>query len=138
MRIGRRIFSKWTLFGLLFLASGAGQARADASNPTSQEELIAARVAWQRAHEAQAERYAAPFLRQAEELLDRAEKARQANDDLTLTQASLLARRYAELAQTIAELKGEEEKLAATRGEWQRVRNELDRLLEEKEIWGEN
>ena len=75
-----------------------------------------------------AEKYAPEPLNQAQELLALANETRSQKDAVKFSQASRLARAYAELAKTAAELKAEEEKLAQALEELQKARAELDRL----------
>ena len=90
--------------------------------------MTEAKVAINAARKAQAEKYALETLKQAQDLYATAEKARQSEDGVKFTQASRLARAYAELARALAEVKTEEEKLAAIQEELENTRAEVDRL----------
>ncbi|MGC8811674.1 MAG: hypothetical protein ACP5Q3_15645, partial [bacterium] len=68
-----------------------------------------------------------PFQK-AQDLIALAKKAKSLKDGIKFGQASRLARAYAELAQTIAELRSEEEKLAAAYEELYKVKAEINRL----------
>ena len=80
------------------------------------------------ARKAQAEKYAPGPGGRRQDLLAAAEEARSRKDPVKFSQASRLARAYAELAKAAAELKVEEEKLVSVREELQKARAELDRL----------
>jgi predicted KAP-like P-loop ATPase len=118
-------------FGLcvvLVICSFSGFARAQEISPTQEQEFIDAQAAVEAAQKAQAEKYALENLKQAQDLLGTADKARKVQDSIKFTQSSSLARAYAELAQALAELKSVEERLAAAREELQKTRAEIDRL----------
>ena len=122
---------KFFLLGLcllLVVASLSEFARAQEISPAQKQEFIDAKAALEAAQRAKAEKYALDILKQAQELLVTAENARQFKDAVKFTQASRLARAYAELAKAIAELKSEEEKLAVTHEELQKIKAEMDRL----------
>lgn len=80
------------------------------------------------AKQANAEKYAPEPFQKAQDLIAVAEKAKLLKDGIKFGRASRLARAYAELAQTIAELKSEEEKLAAAYEELYKIKAEIDRL----------
>jgi hypothetical protein len=118
-------------FGLcvvLVICSFSGFARAQEISPAQEQEFIDAQAALEAAQKAQAEKYALENLKQAQDLLGTAGKARQSKDPVKFTQASRLARAHAELAQALAELKSDEERLAGAREELQRTRVQIDRL----------
>ena len=118
-------------FGLcviLVICCFPGFARAQEISPAQEQEFIDAKVAIEMAQNANAEKYALENLKQAQDLLGTADNARQVKDPVKFTQASRLARAYAELAQALAGLKSEEERLAAAREELQRTKAEIDRL----------
>ena len=118
-------------FGLcviLVIGSFSGFARAQEISPAQEQEFIDAKAALEAAQKAKAEKYALENLKQAQGLLGTADKARKVKDSVKFTQASRLARAYAELAQALAEFKSEEERLAAAREELRRTRVEIDRL----------
>lgn len=97
-------------------------------SPDQEQEYWEAKKAWQLAQQANAEKYALEPFQKAMDLLKTADKAKSSNDGIKLGQASRLARAYAELAQTIAELKAEEEKLAAAYEELYKIKGEINRL----------
>ena len=113
---------------VLVICSFSGFARAQEISPAPEQEFVDAKVALDAAQKAQAEKYALENLRQAQDLLGMADKARKVKDSVKFTQSSNLARAYAELAQALAELKFDEERLAAAREELQRTKAEIDRL----------
>lgn len=96
--------------------------------PAQEQEYFDAKKALDAAKQAQAEKYALETFQKAQDLLTTAENARAFKDGIKFVQASRLARAYAELAQTIAELKTEEEKLAATYEELNKAKAEMSRL----------
>jgi Domain of unknown function (DUF4398) len=118
-------------FGLcviLVICSFPGFVRAQEISPAQEQEFIDAKAALEAAQKAQAEKYALENLKQAQGLLGTADRARKIKDSVKFTQASRLARVYAELAQALAELKSEEERLAAAREELQGTKAAIDRL----------
>jgi hypothetical protein len=96
--------------------------------PGHEQEFTDARDAIGLAQKANAEKYAPEPLKQAQDLLAAAGKARSRKDAVKFSQASRLARAYAELAKATAELKSEEEKLAVTQEGLQKARADLERL----------
>jgi hypothetical protein len=118
-------FALWTI---LVICLFSGFARAQEISPAQEQEFIDAKVALEAAQKAKAEKYALENLKQAQALLGAADKARQSKDAVKFTQASRLARAHAELAQALAELKSEEERLAAAREELQGTKAAIDRL----------
>jgi len=96
--------------------------------PGHEQEFTDARNAIDLAQKAKAEKYAPEPLKQAQDLLTAAGEARARKDAVKFSQASRLARAYAELAKATAELKSEEEKLAVAQEELQKVRADLERL----------
>ena len=118
-------------FGLcviLVICSFSGFVRAQEISPAQEQEFIDAKVAIETAQKANAEKYALENLKQAQDLLGTADNARQVKDPVRFTQASRVARAYAELAQALAELKSEEERLAAAREELRGTKAAIDRL----------
>jgi hypothetical protein len=118
-------------FGLcviLVICSFSGFVRAQEISPAQEQEFVDAKVALEAAQKAKAEKYALENLKQAQGLLGTADKARKVRDSVKFTQASRLSRVYAELAQALAELKSEEERLAASREELQRTKAAIDQL----------
>ena len=86
------------------------------------------KAALEAAKKGKAEKYAPDTLKQAQDHLGMAERARQRKDPVLFTRATQLARAYAELAQASSELKAEEEGLAAAREELERTKAEIDWL----------
>ena len=108
--------------------SGSAGAQAQGITPAQEQEWTDAKVAIDAAGKAQAEKYALETLKQAQDLFATADQARQSKDAVKFTQASRLARAYAELAKAMAEVKSEEEKVAAIQEELEKARAEVDRL----------
>jgi len=96
--------------------------------PAKEQDFLDGKNAVEAAQKVQAEKYAPEPLKQAQDLLAAANEARSQKDPVKFSQASRLARAYAELAKATAELKAEEEKLAFTQEELQKAKAELDRL----------
>jgi hypothetical protein len=112
----------------LLLPAFSSLVQAQEISPVQEQEHAEAKAALQAAEKADAEKYAPEPLRQCEDLLATAEKARSAKDVVRFTQASRLARAHAELAKAIAELRAEEEKLTAANEELQKIKAEIERL----------
>jgi len=93
-----------------------------------EQEYFEAKKSLELAKQINAEKYALEPFQKAQDLIAVAEKAKSLKDGIKFGQASRLARAYAELAQTIAELKSEEEKLAAAYEELYKVKAEINRL----------
>jgi hypothetical protein len=115
-------------FTLLIIASFPGFAGAQGISLAQEQEFADAKVAIEAAQRAKAGKYAPEDIKQAQDLLVTAGKARSFQDSVKFTQASRLARAYAELAKTISELKSEEEKLAVTYEELEKAKEEVERL----------
>ncbi len=97
-------------------------------SPAQEEEFNGARQALEAAQKANAEMYAPENMRQARDLLSAAENARGSKDGLKLAHVSRLARAHAELAKIIADLRGEEERLATANEDLQKAKAEIQRL----------
>lgn len=118
----------WLLtLGTLLLSLG-GIAEGQSIPPDQEQEFTDAKTAIGAAQKAQAEKYAPEPLKQAQDLLVTAENARSFKDSVKFTQASRLARAYAELSRSIAELRTEEEKLAIAQEELQKATAAIDQL----------
>ena len=113
---------------LLLNPSFLGFASAQGITPAQEQELVEAKAAIDAAQKAQAGKYAPETLMQAQDLCATAENARQSEDGVKFTQASRLARAYAELARAMAEVKTEEERVTAIQEELEKTRAEVDRL----------
>ena len=113
---------------LFFMMAALTPAGAEEITPAQQQEFLDAKMALEAAKKAQAEKMAPEPLKQAEDLLLTADNAGQLKDAVKFTQASRLARAYAELAKAIAELRTEEEKLARVQEDLQKAKAEIDRL----------
>jgi hypothetical protein len=120
-----------SFLGALFLPLlivSAGFAYGQSISPAMEQEFTDAKLAIEAAQKVQAEKYAPEPLKQGQDLLLTADNARQFKDALKFTQASRLARAYAELAKAVAELKIETEKFVATQEELQKAKAEIERL----------
>ena len=106
----------------------SGMAAAQEISPGQEQQFMDAKSALEAAQKGEAGKCASDTLKQAQDSLGTAEKARQRKDPVFFTRASQLARAYAELAQAFSELKAEEEGLAAAREEPQKTKIEIDRL----------
>jgi hypothetical protein len=124
----RHILLSVGVCSLLLTFSFSRFANAQAISPDQEQEFAAAKIAIEAAQKARAEKYALEPLKQAQDLLGTAGNARSSQDSVKFTQASRLARAYAELAKAIADLKSEGEKLAATYEELQKARAEVEQL----------
>ncbi len=127
------MFNKFLLAPMIFLTlffmmAALTPAGAEEITPAQQQEFLDAKMALEASKKAQAEKMAPEPLKQAEDLLLTADNARQFKDAVKFTQASRLARAYAELAKAIAELRTEEEKLARVQEDLQKAKAEIDRL----------
>jgi len=126
--VKRFILSMGVFYFLLLIPSFPGSAGAQGITPAQEQEWTDAKVAIDAARKAQAEKYALETLKQAQDLFAAADQARQSKDGVKFTQASRLARAYAELARAMADVKSEEEKVAAIQEELEKTRAEVDRL----------
>jgi hypothetical protein len=124
----KRTVCLWVVCGLLIILFFAGPVRGADLSPAQEQEFIDAKAALETARQARAEHYSAGSLKKAVEYLEMAESVRPLKDGALFTQASRLARVYAELAEAVAELKGGEEKLAATNDELRKIKAEIERL----------
>lgn len=97
-------------------------------SPDQEQEYFEAQKRIESAKQVNAEKYAFEPFQKALDLLAEAERARSLKDGIKLKQTSRLAQAYAELAQAIAELKLEEEKLAAAYEALYKIQAELNRL----------
>jgi hypothetical protein len=113
---------------LFFLASVSAQE----ISPANEQEFIDAQNALESAQKVRAEKYSPEPFKKSQDLLASASEAREKKDAVKFSQASRLARAYAELAKGIAELKMEEERLSLAQEERQKVRAEIDRLRQGK------
>jgi hypothetical protein len=129
MALGHKIvyFSKtgfaWGLI-LLFVV----KVWAQEISPAHEQDFIEAQNALESAQGAHAETYSQETFKKAQDLLALAHEARTQKDAVKFSQASRLARAYAEMAKATAALKAEEEKLSLTQEELQKVRAEIDQL----------
>ena len=128
MILVKRFLSIVVFCSLLLIPSFSGSVNAQGITPAQEHEFAAAKAAVEGARSVKADKYALETLQQAQDLLVTAESARPSKDGVKFTQASRLARAYAELAKTIADLRSLEDKLAATREELEKARGEVDLL----------
>jgi hypothetical protein len=125
----KRSFLLGAIFYLLvFAATFTGVLWADGISPAQEQEFTDARGALESARNVQAEKFAPSYMKQAEDFLQTAQKARQIPDAVGFSRASLLARAYAELAEAVAELEIDIEKLAATQDALQKAKAEIEQL----------
>ncbi len=118
-----------TLLCLLLSAASTPQVwGADAITPAQEQEFSDAKGALEAALKAQAEQFAPEPTRQARNLLQGANQARQSRDAIKFTQSYRLARAYADLAKAVAELHDETEKLVTSRKELEKAKAEIARL----------
>lgn len=113
---------------LLLLPALAVPASSQTLSPVQEQEYLDAQEALQTARRVQAEKYAADPLKKATDYLAQADRLRTAKDSDSFTQATRLARAYAEVAEAQAELNREKETLAATQEELTKVKAEIDQL----------
>lgn len=129
---GKRTVCLCVAFGLLIALSFAGEVQGQDLSPAQRQEFIDAKDALEAARRAQAEAYSAEEMKRAVAFLEQAETVRMAKDTVQFSQASRLARVHAELAQAAAELKREEENLAATNDALGKIKAELERLKKDR------
>ena len=113
---------------LVFAAAFTGVVRAAGISPPQEQEFTDAKGALEAARSVQAEKFAPSYIKQAEDFLQTANNARQIQDAAGFSRASLLARAYAELAEALAGLETDIEKLAATHEELQKAKAEIEQL----------
>lgn len=101
---------------------------ADIITPAQEQEFIDAKSALESARGANAEKYAASHMKQAEENLSRAIQSRQIPDSVEFSRASLLARAYAELALALSELESNVEQLSATQEAIVKAKAEIEQM----------
>jgi hypothetical protein len=101
-------------------------------SPANEQDFADAQYALESAQRVKAEKYSPEPFKKSQDLLASANEARGKKDAVKFSQASRLARAYAELAKEAAELKREEERLSQDQEELQKVRAEIDRLKEGK------
>jgi hypothetical protein len=97
-------------------------------SPADEQDFKEAQEAVKSAQGALAGKYAPETFKTSQDLLLVADESRMKKDAVKFSQASRLARAYAEMAIATAALKMEEEKLSLTLEELQRVRAEIERL----------
>ena len=129
MALGHKIiyfFKAGLAWGLILLF--VINARAQEISPAHEQDFIDAQNALASAQGAQAETYSPETFKKAQDLLALANEARTQKDTVKFSQASRLARAYAEMAKATATLKAAEEKLSVTQEELRKVRAEIDQL----------
>lgn len=122
----------WVVCGLLLTFALAAPVRGQDLSPAQEQEYTDAKGALEAARSAQAEKYSDDNLKKAKDFLGQADAMRPLKDKSGFVQASHLARGYAELAGVIAELKAQEEKLAATNAELLKVKDEIEQLKKDR------
>jgi len=113
---------------LVFAVTFTGVLWADGISPAQEQQFADARGALESARNVQAEKFAPSYMKQAEEFLQTAQNARQIPNAAEFSRASLLARAYAELAEALAGLETDIEKLAATNDALQKAKAEIEQL----------
>lgn len=113
---------------LVFAAAFTGIVWAAGISPPQEQEFTDAKGALEAARNVQAEKFAPSYIKQAEDFLQTANNARQIQDAAGFSRASLLARAYAELAEALAVLETDIEKLAATQDALQKAKAEIEQL----------
>ena len=113
---------------LVFAAAFTGVVWAAGISPPQEQEFKDAKGALESARNVQAEKFAPSYIKQAEDFLLTANNARQIQDAAGFSRASLLARAYAELAEALAVLETDIEKLAATQDALQKAKAEIEQL----------
>ena len=113
---------------LVFAVTFTGVLWADGISPAQEQQFADARGALESARNVQAEKFAPSYIKQAEEFLQTAQNARQIPNAAEFSRASLLARAYAELAEALAGLETDIEKLAATNNALQKAKAEIEQL----------
>ncbi|MCX5818558.1 MAG: DUF4398 domain-containing protein [Deltaproteobacteria bacterium] len=124
----RSILLGAVFYFLVFAATFTGVLWAEGISPAQEQEFTDARGALESARNVQAEKFAPSYMKQAEEYLQTARNAKQIPDASGFSRASLLARAYAELAEAVAELETDVEKLAATQDALQNAKAEIGEL----------
>jgi hypothetical protein len=127
MRIPK-IFQTMAFLGIFLWIMGGWAIAQSPIMPALEQEYMDAKSAIDAAQKMQGEKHAPEALQKGQDYLAVADSARQTKDAVKFTQASRLARAYAELAKAIAELRIEEEKLAKVQEELQKAKMEIDRL----------
>jgi hypothetical protein len=113
---------------LMTASTFAGNLWADSISPAQEQEFVDARGALESARSAQAEKYAPSHMKQAEDFLQTARRARQIPDAAGFSRASLLARAYAGLALALAELEMDVENLSVTQEAIQKAKAEIEQM----------
>ena len=114
--------------GILISLAIAGPACGQDISPAQNQEFLDAKEALEAARKAQAEKYSAETMMKSADFLSQAETARSSKDPILFTQASRLARAYAELAEALTELKKEQDRLATTNEEIKNIKAEIEKL----------
>ncbi len=114
--------------GVLLSLCIAGPLRGQEITPALEQEFLDAKAALATAQKVQGDKYSAENMAKAQELLNAAESVRPLKDGAQFAQASRLARAYAELAKAVAELKIDQENLAATNDDLKKVKAEIEQL----------
>jgi len=97
-------------------------------SPANEQDFTDAQNALESAQRVKAEKYSPEPFKKAQDLLVSAKEARGKKDAVKFSQASRLARAYAELAKAAAELKMEEESLSLAQEELKKARGDIDQL----------
>jgi hypothetical protein len=113
---------------MVFVTTFTGVLWADSISPAQEQEFSDARGALESARNAQADKFASSYMKLAEDFLQKARKAREIPDAAGFSRVSLLARAYAELAEALAELEVDVEKMSATQEALQKAKAEIEQM----------
>lgn len=120
------------IVSLLFIVSFSGPVQSQTLNPVLEQQFLDAKTALLAAQSAQADRYAPDKLKEAAECMTRADHARETKDEIEFSQATRMARAFAELATVSSELEIKREKQAAVQIELQKIKAEIQGLEKER------
>jgi len=112
----------------LAMQAGMLSVMAQEVGPAQEQELRDARGAIEAAQKRQAEKFAAPQLKLAQDSVAAAEEARKQKNGEKFSRAARLARAYAELSQALADLGEERQNLTAANESAKNARAEIERL----------
>jgi hypothetical protein len=128
----RKLIAPAVLLVWLCVALHAGVVRADSIGPAQEQELSDAKAALESARKAPVEKYAAAQIKHAQDNLQDADAARQAQDATKFSRLARLARAYAELAAAMADYGAVADQLASTSESVQKARIEVELLTKQK------
>ena len=120
------------IVSLLFIVGFSGPVQSQTLNPVLEQQFLDAKTALLAAQSAQADKYAPDKLKEAAECMTRADQARPTKDEIEFSQATRMARAFAELATVSSELEIKREKQAAIQTELQKIKAEIQGLEKER------